>query len=89
MIDKPSEAADEHYFEVILTGIEQEQENLLDFENIRDYLSQVAPVPFNYQNLTILDRVNTKLREVRKEPEEFNIYLNHEQIYKPYGLAQK
>ena len=47
VLDKKPEAADEHYFEVVLTGIEEGHDNLLDFENIRDYLAQVAPVPFN------------------------------------------
>jgi hypothetical protein len=84
VLDKKPESIDEHYFEVVLTGIEDGHDNLLDFENIRDYLSQVAPVPFNYQNLSILDKVNAKLRELGKEPEEFNIYLGNEQIYKAY-----
>lgn len=81
--EKP-EKADEHYFEVVLMGVEEGHDNLVDFENIKDYLAQVVPVPFDYTNLTILDKINAKLKELGKEPEEFNIYLNHEPIYKPY-----
>ena len=84
VINEVKEKPEEHYFEVVLSGIEKGHENLLDFASIRDYLCQVAPVPFNYQSLSILDRVNAKLQELGKEPEEFNIYLDHEQIYKPY-----
>lgn len=89
IIDKQSEQADKHYFEVILTGITKGHNNLLDIDDVKAYLSQVAPVPFNCQNFSVLKKVNEKLVELGKEQEEFNIYLDDdkgesEQIYKPY-----
>ncbi|MDM8560933.1 ATP-binding protein [Candidatus Parabeggiatoa sp. HSG14] len=91
ILDKQSEKADEHYFEVILTGITEGHNNLLDIDDVKAYLSQVAPIPFNCQKLSALKKVNEKLVELGKEPEEFNIYLcndkgDKEQIYKPYQL---
>lgn len=81
-----SEESDKHYFEVILSEIIEGHDNLLDIDDIQDYLSQVAPVPFDSNKLTILTKINKKLAELGKGPEEFNVYLNSEQIYKPYKL---
>ncbi|MCP4401312.1 MAG: hypothetical protein GY801_28940 [bacterium] len=88
--EKPEEA-DEHYFEVVLSGIAQGHENLLDLNDVKNYLSQVAPVPFNYQNLSSLQEVNEKLIALGQKPEEFPIFVHYgrsrEQIYKPYKRA--
>ncbi len=83
-IDILEEDENKHYFEVVLTGIEQDHDVLLDMHEIKDYLSQVTPVPFNYQKFTELQRINKRLLELGKEPEEYSIFLNEEQIYKPY-----
>ncbi|NJO17777.1 MAG: hypothetical protein HC877_19220 [Thioploca sp.] len=80
------EESNEHYFEVILSGIIEGHDNLLDIDDIQDYLSQVAPVPLNCTNLTAFKKINEKLEKLGKIPEEFNVYLNGEQIYKPYKL---
>jgi len=78
------EKPEQHYFEVVLAGIGEGHDNLLDVEVIKDYLSQVAPVPFNYHLGMVLQNINPKLRDLGKEPEEFRVFLNSEQIYKPY-----
>lgn len=82
--DTQPEKSDEHYFEVVLAGIEEGHDNLLDVQDIKDYLSQVAPVPFNYNLGIELQRINQKLQELGKEPEEYKVYLNSEQVYKLY-----
>lgn len=38
--------ADEHYFEVQLIDIRPEEEKLLDYRNVKQYISEVAPVDF-------------------------------------------
>jgi molecular chaperone HtpG len=78
------EDKDEHYFEVILTGIRKENEYLLDKDEIKNYLSQVAPVPYNCQMFADLKKINEKLLALSKTPEEYKIVLNSETIYKPY-----
>ncbi|MGC8491297.1 MAG: ATP-binding protein [Syntrophobacteraceae bacterium] len=85
MESSEKEAAAAHYFEVILTGVDKGHDNLLDLENIKDYLSQVAPVPFNHQKFTELRAINQKLLELGKPPEEYTIVLNQEQVFKPYA----
>ena len=82
------EKKDKHYFEVVLSGIGMEHNNLLDVGDIADYLSQVAPVPFNYSRGMELQKINEKLKDLSIAPEEYRIFLNDvnttEQIYKPY-----
>lgn len=79
-----SDGKDEHYFEVILTGVRKENENLLDKDDIKNYLSQVAPVPYNCQMFADLKKINEKLLSLGKTSEEYKIVLNSETIYKPY-----
>ena len=78
------ENKDDHYFEVVLIGIDEENENLLNIAEIKDYLSQVSPVPFNFQRFSQLTKVKDKLKELNRPADEYNIFLNNEQIYKPY-----
>ncbi len=79
-----TENSESHYFEVILKGITKNNDKLLSIIEINDYLSQSAPVPFNYQNLTMLKAINENLSKRGKQPEEYNVFLNGEQIFKPY-----
>jgi molecular chaperone HtpG len=84
------ESKDAHYFEVIIKGVDEKQENLLDEQYIESYISQVAPVPFHAVNFPFYSDkqvgLKTKLSELGKQLEEYNIYLNDnpQPIYKPY-----
>lgn len=87
--EEQPEQRDLHYFEVVLSGISTGHDNLLDFDDIRNYLSQVAPVPFDYKLGAVLQKINNKLQEYGITPEEYQVFLhgyedNSEQIYKPY-----
>ncbi len=74
-----------HYFEVVLTGVDKGHDNLLELDGIKDYLAQVAPAPFNHQKFTELRKINQKLLELGKKPEEYQLFLNQEQVFKPYA----
>jgi molecular chaperone HtpG len=84
------EDKERHYFEVILDGIDEKYSELLDKQDIEDYLSQVAPVPFNAQKFPYYadskEGILTFLRQINKPIEEYNIHLNGNPnpIYKPY-----
>ena len=69
-----------HYFEVVLTGVDKGHDNLLELDGIKDYLAQVAPAPFNHQKFTELRKINQKLLELGKKPEEYQLFLNQEQV---------
>lgn len=80
-IDHKEEDSEVHYFKVILNSVDNEI--LLNKENIAEYLSMVAPVPYRTQFF-----FQSKIYEASKRYEslidEYYIYLNTEQIYKPY-----
>ncbi len=74
---------DSHFFRVELIDINQENTDLLDFQQVKDYLSFVAPVP--YQNIfTYRSEVYKKAKELGFRLDEYNIALEGEQIFKKY-----
>jgi len=84
------EDENKHYFSVELKNIENQFDILLDVENIRSYLSQVAPVPFHAQYFVFYHDteigIKKQLEEINKPLEEYYIYLNNDPnpIYKSY-----
>jgi molecular chaperone HtpG len=71
----------ERFFRVILKNISNEI--LLDKSNIIDYLSMVAPVP--YKNGFYYDeKIYKKASELGYTIDEYNIYVNNNQIFKEY-----
>ena len=58
-------------------------DDLLDIDGVRDYLSMVAPVDidskFIYRN-----KINQYMKEHGLTVDTYNIFINGEQIYKPY-----
>lgn len=72
-----------HWFKVKMIGINNENNDLLDFAQIKDYLSFVAPVP--YQNTFIFRaKVYDHAKELKQKLDEYTIRLNGEQVFKKY-----
>jgi molecular chaperone HtpG len=77
-----------HFFRVDLIDINPENTDLLDFKQIKDYLSFVAPVP--YQNSFIYrSEVYTHAKDIGAKIDEYTITLNGEQIFKKYTTILK
>jgi len=75
------ESSDEHYFKVTLFNVTNDE--LLDRKDIEDYLSMVAPVP--YQNGFIYKSlIYEELKNDGLSIDEYKIYLNGDQIKKAY-----
>lgn len=78
--------ADEHYFRVAMIDINTTSEDLLDVEDVRRYLSMVAPVPFDYQRFRYVSEIEGFIREHGLEqPNEYQVYLNGDEIRKGYS----
>jgi hypothetical protein len=75
------EIPDAHYFRVSLVGVTNAQ--LLDRTAVKDYLSLVAPVPFDGHFL-FRNQIYAEMNRVGCNPDEYTVYLNSEQVYKPY-----
>jgi molecular chaperone HtpG len=82
-IDTKTADKDEHYFKVILTGIHDESDELLDVGEVRHYLSFIAPTPYTPAFL-FRDKIYKHAEEIGNPIEEYSIYINDEQLFKNY-----
>lgn len=86
-------AVADHWFKVEMFGINDENTDLLDFTQIKDYLSFVAPVP--YQNtFSFRQRIYDHAKELGQKMDEYTIHLGEEsrraeQIFKKYKTKFK
>jgi molecular chaperone HtpG len=76
-----SEEKEEHYFKVILERVENEE--LLDVEKVRDYLSMVAPIPFA-SHFTHRSKIYGEANKLNITIDEYKILFNGEQLFKGY-----
>jgi len=81
---KYSGSLDNHFFKVEMNMIHGGRNDLLNVPAIRSYLSQVAPVPF-YPNFKFGQLIDKALVTRIKSYRTYNIFVNGQQIYKPYG----
>lgn len=75
----------EHFFKVSLIDINRTSNDLLDIEDVRKYLSMVSPVPFDYERFHFVDIIENFIKDNNlPELNEYNIYLNGDEIRKGY-----
>ena len=74
---------DSHYFRVELIGISMSNKDLLDKEQVENYLSFVAPVPYR-NTFTLRHSIYEHAKELNLTIDEYNIKFEGEQIYKEY-----
>jgi Skp family chaperone for outer membrane proteins len=75
------EKVSEHYFKVYLVGVKSNE--LLDVSNVREYLSMVAPVPYE-SHFVLSDKIYKKCTDWDVTLDEYQIIVNNDQIFKPY-----
>ena len=85
---KESKDLDGHWFEVELINVNAENHELLARESVIDYLSFVAPVPFN-KNFSYRTAIYNYLKEKTLPLDEYVIKVNGEQIFKDYRTYVK
>jgi len=71
-----------HYFKVTMENVTNEI--LLDIQQVRDYLSMVAPVPFA-NHFTHKNKIYNYAKDKNIEIDEYNIYVNTDQLFKGYN----
>lgn len=81
-LETEKEDKDAHYFKVILENVTLD--DLLDVESVREYLSMVAPVDIN-SKFIFRNCINQYMKENELTVDTYNIYINGEQIFKPYA----
>jgi len=74
----------EHFFIVEMHNVRSSKDILLGVPKIKSYLTQTAPVPFNAANFGFTDKIEQELKKFIPSYETYKIYVNEEQIFKPY-----
>lgn len=75
---------EDHFFIVKMLNLQSSRDILLNVPVIKDYLSEVAPVPFNSRIFSYADEIEKELITRVPKYKTYNIYVNEEQIFKPY-----
>ena len=79
---------DSHFFKVELIGISLENTDLLDEDEVRDYLSFVAPAP--YQNKFVYrEEIYKHANQIGFPLDEYTIKLEGKQMFKGYSTRLK
>lgn len=81
---KNSKKGEERYFEVTLLGVSSFRNYIFDINRVKRYLSQVAPVPFKFNDFSYGYDIDKYLQRKLNNYRTYNIILNGEKIYKPY-----
>ena len=80
--EEPVEAND-HFFTVRLVDVDKSHNELLDVDEVRKYLSQVAPVPFS-SYFKHRDKIKAFCEEKGFDLREYALLLNNDEIFKCY-----
>ena len=75
---------DAHYFIVELEDINAENDNLLDYMDIKTYLSMTAPLPYDNGFAPYGKMIHEYAERLGRRIDEYNIFLNGEQLFKGY-----
>lgn len=79
---------DSHFFRVELIGINAENTDLLDFQQVKDYLSFIAPVSYQ-SSFYYRTEIYSHAKELGTRIDQYNITLDGEQIFKKYTTILK
>ena len=76
-----NECLEKHYFKVIMENVTSDE--LLDIDSVKNYLSMVAPVDIA-SKFIFSSQISNFASTHGLKVDIYNIYINGEQIYKPY-----
>ncbi|MCA9731929.1 MAG: ATP-binding protein [Deferribacteres bacterium] len=79
--DFSNEDENKHYFRVILENVSNAL--LLDFRNIQEYLSMIAPAPL-HPRFTLIEKIYSSIKADNLSIDEYTIYVNSDAIFKAY-----
>jgi hypothetical protein len=80
---KYTKSKKDHFFSVEMHNVRSSRNVLLDVPVIKSYLSQVAPVPFK-NDFSFAEKIEKKLNVIIPNYETYDIFVNGDQIFKPY-----
>lgn len=75
----------EHFFKVTLKNVQRfHSDILMNLKVVQDYISQVAPVPYNAETFSFAGQLNEYFSQI-EELRCYRISLNNRQVFRPYG----
>jgi molecular chaperone HtpG len=80
-IEMCPEDSEKHYLKVILNNVKND--TLLNIGEIKEYLTMVAPIPYP-AHFIYRSEIYDYAKKINYKIDEYYIYLNMEQLYKPY-----
>ena len=72
------------YFKVKLSGVQSFRNHVMDIKKVHDFLSVMAPVPFQADEMSFAKEINKYLSTNIENYSAYEIILNGEPVYKPY-----
>ncbi|GAA0879125.1 hypothetical protein GCM10009119_20930 [Algoriphagus jejuensis] len=78
------ESKDSHYFRVTMKGVSNT--SLLDKEDVYQYLTMVAPVPYS-KGFIFKRKISDKAEELDFKIDEYSISVNNDQVFKAYTTS--
>jgi molecular chaperone HtpG len=75
----------DHFFKVEMITLSSSRDMLLNVPLIKQYISEVAPVPFNKSQFSYAKEIESELKKRLVNYETYKIIVNGEQIYKLYA----
>lgn len=72
------------YFKVILDGVSSFRNYVFDIDKVRNYLSEVAPLPFNTDSFSYGDEIDNYLQAKLRSYSNYEVILNGDKLFKRY-----
>lgn len=79
--------ASDGYFQVEMMNVRCARNVLIDIVEVRKYLAQVAPVPFDYQAFPAGKEIDERLRREVLNYSTYRVVINYEELFKPYSTT--
>lgn len=76
-----NDSFESHYMRIILDGVSND--NLLNLKMVENYLSMVAPLPFNPE-FSFSEKIYDQAKAEKVEIDEYTVFLNDKQLFKGY-----
>jgi molecular chaperone HtpG len=76
--------SDDHFFRVEMIGISEDNKDLLDKPQVKDYLTFVAPVPYRNTFEPMRNKIRSHAKKLGQTIDEYSVSFDGEAIYKEY-----
>ena len=83
-LKQEKEDINEHYFKVTLIDVKESCNDILNKDEVIEYLSQVAPIDFNKTNFLLSGKIRELMAKHNRTLDAYNLFVNNDSIYKIY-----